>query len=98
MYTDPVPLVACLSVFLDTCLPSIDHMKNIAHRVSAHLSNRETQLYTHVNELLSTTVSVFYWSSTIIWTDYQFSIILLYQIDPREGIIKATTDYLTTQL
>ena len=65
MYTDPVPLVAYLSVFLDTCLPSIDHMKNIAHRVSAHLSIREAQLYTHVNELLSTTVSVYYWSSTI---------------------------------
>ena len=45
---------------MDTCLPSVDNMKNIAHRTSTYLSHSEAELYTHVNELLRTTVSVFY--------------------------------------
>lgn len=64
--SDPVPLVAYLSVFMDTCLPSFDQMKNIAHRVSAYLSNSETHLYTHVNKLLSTGVSIYYICSKVV--------------------------------
>ena len=48
---------------MDTCLPSVDHMKNIAHRVSTYLSNDEGHLCTHVNKLLSTGVSLFYGNS-----------------------------------
>ena len=65
-YVDPVPLVAYLSVFMDTCLPSFDQIKNIAHRVSAYLSNSETHLYTHVNKLLSTGVSIYYICSKVV--------------------------------
>ena len=57
MYVDLVPLMTYLSVFMDTCLPNVDYMKNIAHWVFTHLSSSETPLYTCVNELLSTGVS-----------------------------------------
>ena len=65
LYVDPVPLVAYLSVFMDTCLPSVGHMKNIAHRVSTYLFSCEDNLCTHINELLSTGVSVFHYN--IVW-------------------------------
>ena len=54
---DPVPVMTYLSVFMDTCLPSVNHMKSIAHRVSTCLSSSEIHLHTHVNELLSKGVS-----------------------------------------
>jgi len=55
---DPSSIVAYLSVFFDTCLPGVDHLKSIATRVSNHLSKSEATLHSHVNELLSTAVSV----------------------------------------
>ncbi|XP_065902431.1 uncharacterized protein [Dysidea avara] len=51
--TDPVSIVAYLSVFFDTYLPGVNHMRNIAMRVSNHLSNCEAALHSHVNGLLS---------------------------------------------
>ena len=51
--------MAYLSVFMDTCLPSVDHMKNIAHRVSTYLFSWEDNLCTYINKLLSTEVSIF---------------------------------------
>ena len=54
---DPVPLMTYLSVFMDTCLPSVNHMRSTAHRVSTFLSSSETHLYIHVNEVLNNGVS-----------------------------------------
>ena len=55
---DPVSIVAYLSVFFDTYLPGVNHMRNIAMRVSNHLSNCEAALHSHVNGLLSAAVSI----------------------------------------
>lgn len=47
---------------MDTCLPSVDQMKNIAHRVSTYLFSCEDNLCTYINKLLSTGVSVFHYN------------------------------------